>query len=266
MTTRKATTVQSLSRSSKTPLWQQLEHELRRRIQLGDFVDKFPSDRELMEDYGVSRHTARHAVSSLGRDGIVQRLRGIGTALNSGRITQSLGNLYSLFQVVEAAGVEQKSIVLTIGPTSDAEIAKRLGLAEYEPLFHLARLRLAAERPIAVDYVWLPGAYTAQLAHLDFSHTALYDELERSGLGRPTAGSERISAVVPNSNVTELLGLNGETGVLELVRQGERSGKVIEWRVTYVRGDEFSLVTDWQRGRRSEMRLEQNELTADLKN
>ena len=114
-TPRKATTVQPLSRSSKTPLWQQLEHELRRRIQLGDFVDKFPSDRELMEDYGVSRHTARHAVSSLGRDGIVQRLRGIGTALNSGRITQSLGNLYSLFQVVEAAGVEQKSIVLTIG-------------------------------------------------------------------------------------------------------------------------------------------------------
>ncbi|MGB1688038.1 MAG: hypothetical protein ACPHHT_05755, partial [Ilumatobacteraceae bacterium] len=59
---------------------------------------------------------------------------------------------------------------------------------------------------------------------------------------------------------------NGETGVLELVRQGERSGKVIEWRVTYVRGDEFSLVTDWQRGQRSEMRLEQNELTTDLKN
>ena len=266
MTKRQATTVQPLSRSSKTALWQQLEHELRRRIQLGDFVDKFPSDRELMEDYEVSRHTARHAVSSLGRDGIVQRSRGIGTALNSGRITQSLGNLYSLFQVVEAAGVDQKSIVLTIGPTSDAEIAKRFGLAGDEPLFHLARLRLAAERPIAVDYVWLPGAYTAKLAQLDFSHTALYDELERSGLGRPTAGSERISAVAPSSNVAELLGLNGDIGVLELVRQGERSGKVIEWRTTYIRGDEFSLVTDWQRGRRSEMRLEQNELTADLQN
>ena len=114
--------------------------------------------------------------------------------------------------------------------------------------------------------MWLPGAYATQLAHLDFSHTALYDELERSELGRPTAGSERISAVVPSSNVTELLGLNGDTGVFELARQGERSGKVVEWRVTYVRGDEFSLVTDWQRGRRSEMRLEQNELTADLEN
>ena len=217
-----------------------------------------------MEDYGVSRHTARHAVSSLGRDGIVQRSRGIGTALNSGRVTQSLGTLYSLFQVVEAAGIEQKSIVLAIGPTSDAEISQRFGLGDDESLFHLARLRLAAERPIAVDYVWLPGAFTTNLEHLDFSHTALYDELERSGLGRPTAGSERISAVIPNSSVADLLNLTGETGVLKLVRQGERSGKVIEWRTTYIRGDEFSLVTDWQRGRRSEMHLEQNELTADL--
>ena len=168
MTTRKATTVQPLSRSSKTPLWQQLEHELRRRIQLGDFVDKFPSDRELMEDYGVSRHTARHAVSSLGRDGIVQRLRGIGTALNSGRITQSLGNLYSLFQVVEAAGVEQKSIVLTIGPTSDAEIAKRLGLAEDEPLFHLARLRLADERRLPLIMCGFQGRIRHNLHILTF--------------------------------------------------------------------------------------------------
>ena len=141
---------------------------------------------------------------------------------------------------------------------------RRLGLAEDEPLFHLARLRLADERPIAVDYVWLSGRIRHNLHILTFP-IPLYDELERSGLGRPTAGSERLRSS-SNSNVTELLGLNGETGVLELVRQGERSGKVIEWRVTYVRGDEFSLVTDWQRGRRSEMRLEQNELTADLKN
>lgn len=252
-----------LSRSSEVPLWQQLESELRNRLQRGEFVDKFPSDRELMEDYGVSRHTARHAVSSLGRDGIVERSRGIGTSINARRITQSLGHLYSLFQVVEAAGIEQTSVVLTVGTTVDRGIASELGLNEDAHLFHLARLRLAAGRPIAVDYVWLPGSYTSRLQGADFSHTSLYDEMEHSTLGRPTSGSERVSAVVPSEAVRQLLEIDGQTGVFQLVRHGERSETIIEYRQTFIRGDDFSLVTDWQRGQRSEMRLEQNKPIAD---
>lgn len=255
--------IAKLSRSSGVPLWQQLESELRGRLQRGEFVDRFPSDRELMEVYGVSRHTARHAVSSLGRDGIVERSRGIGTSINAGRITQSLGHLYSLFQIVEAAGIEQTSVVLSIGSTTDASTAQQFGLNEDAPLFYLARLRLAAGRPIAVDYAWLPGIYISQLERSDFSHTSLYDEMERSTLGRPTAGSERISATVPSEEVRRLLEIDEQTGVFELIRQGERSGEVIEYRQTFIRGDDFTLVTDWQRGQRSEMRLEQNKPITD---
>jgi GntR family transcriptional regulator len=255
--------VAKLSRSSDVPLWQQLESELRGRVQRGEFVDRFPSDRELMEVYGVSRHTARHAVSSLGRDGIVERSRGIGTSINAGRITQSLGHLYSLFQVVEAAGIEQTSVVLSIGSTIAEKIAQEFGLDEDAPLFQLARLRLAAGRPIAVDYAWLPGTYISHLEHADFTHTSLYDEMERSTLGRPTAGSEMISATVPSEDVRRLLEIDTQTGVFELIRRGERSGKIIEYRKTFVRGDDFTLVTDWQRGKRSEMRLEQNKPIAD---
>jgi GntR family transcriptional regulator len=255
--------IAKLSRSSDVPLWQQLESELRSRLQRGEFVDRFPSDRELMEDYGVSRHTARHAVSSLGRDGIVERSRGIGTSINARRITQSLGHLYSLFQVVEAAGIEQTSVVLSIGATVDRNIASELRLNPDAQLFHLARVRLAAGRPIAVDYVWLPGSYTSDLQDADFSHTSLYDEMERSTLGRPTSGSERVSAVVPSEAVRQLLKIDSQIGAFELIRHGERSETVIEYRQTFIRGDDFSLVTDWQRGQRSEMRLEQNKPIAD---
>ena len=255
--------ITKLSRVSGVPLWQQLESDLRDRLQRGEFVDRFPSDRELMEVYDVSRHTARHAVSSLGRDGIVQRSRGIGTSINARRITQSLGHLYSLFQVVESAGVEQTSQGLSIGSTAAAGPARHLGLDDHTLLFHLARLRLADGRPIAVDYVWLPGEYTADLERADFSHTSLYDEMERSALGRPTAGSERISVAVPTEDVQRFLQIDSQTGVFELLREGERSGKIIEYRQTFIRGDDFSLVTDWQRGQRSEMRLEQNRPITD---
>ena len=44
------------------PLWQQVLDDLERRIEAGDIVDRFPTDRELTEHYGVSRHTVREAV------------------------------------------------------------------------------------------------------------------------------------------------------------------------------------------------------------
>ena len=253
-----------LSRSSSVPLWQQLETDLRRRLHAGEFVDHFPSDRELMEAYGVSRHTARHAMTSLGNDGIVHRFRGIGSSIDSGRIAQSLGSLYSLFQVVESAGIQQTSVVLSVGAATDPHIAPKLGLDESSLLFHLARLRLADGDPIAVDYVWLPGEYISPLQRTDFTRTSLYDEMELSTLGRPSAGSEHISAIVPNSEIQHLLSIDDQTGVFELIRQGEKSGNVIEFRRTFIRGDSFNLVTDWRRGQRREMRLEQKNRITDL--
>ena len=48
----------ALDRHSPLPLWAQLETDLRRRIDAGEFADgRFPTDLELTEGYDVSRHT-----------------------------------------------------------------------------------------------------------------------------------------------------------------------------------------------------------------
>ena len=81
-----------LDRDGDEPLWLQLEGELRRRLSLGHFAERFPTDRELMQVYGVSRHTARHAVDRLGNDGIVRRSRGVGTSVDSTALSTSSGS------------------------------------------------------------------------------------------------------------------------------------------------------------------------------
>ena len=55
-----------LDRADPMPLWAQLEAELRRRIDAGEFSDgRFPTDLELTEGYEVSRHTVREAIRRL---------------------------------------------------------------------------------------------------------------------------------------------------------------------------------------------------------
>ncbi|MGA1344928.1 MAG: GntR family transcriptional regulator [Ilumatobacteraceae bacterium] len=237
-------------------LWSQLESELRRRLDLGHFRDRFPTDRELMDIYGVSRHTARHAVNRLGADGIVRRSRGVGTLVDHQRVEQSLGSLYSLFQVVEEAGVEQRSRVLLLERTTDPVASAQLGLESGSELVVLARVRFADDEPLAIDRVWLPAEIGESLLDLDFSTTSLYDELERTVGRRPSAGWERIRAIVPEPEERALLGIDSSEAVLCIHRLGVCHDRPVEWRTTLIRGDRFGFIARWSLGQRTDLRPE----------
>lgn len=250
----------ALRRGDGGALWLQLEDELRRRLDLGHFRERFPTDRELMQVYGVSRHTARHAVSRLGVDGIVRRSRGVGTSVDHQRVERSLGSLYSLFQVVEEAGIPQRSAVLELATTTDAFAAAQLGVDPSTELVVLARLRHAGDEPLAIDRVWLPADIASPLLELDFTRTSLYDELERTVGRRPSSGMERIRAVVPEPEERDLLGLDTGDAVLCIHRLGLCEDRPVEWRTTLLRGDRFGFVAQWSLGQRTDLRPE---LTGD---
>ncbi len=247
---------QPLDRDDSLPLWAQLESELRRRMDAGHFVDRFPTDRELMEIYGVSRHTARHAVGQLGADGILRRARGVGTSVDRRTFERSLGALYSLFQVVEEAGVPQRSEVRALERLHDADASEQLGIDEASELVFIDRVRYAGDEPLAIDRIWLPAAIAEGLLHADFTHTSLYNELERTIGKRPNEGWERIHPAIPSDDERACLHLPAGEGVFSIERLGTFNGEPLEWRVTIIRGDRFTFVADWTAGQRNELRLQ----------
>ncbi|MCP3854591.1 MAG: GntR family transcriptional regulator [Actinomycetia bacterium] len=234
-----------LDRSSPLPLWAQLEADLRQRLGDGEFDDRFPTDAELTSQYDVSRHTVREAVRHLNQNGLLRRERGRGTVVNKSEFEQRLGALYSLFDSVESQGVEQRSEILAVGETTEPVAAANLGLELDERIWHLERLRFAGEEPLAVDRVWLPLDVGSQIAEQDFTHTALYVELEGVGGGRPDRGWERITPVVPTAIERRQLGLAKGDAAFSLERLGSLGDQPLEWRVTVIRGDRFRFVVDW---------------------
>ena len=244
----------TLDRQSPMPLWAQLETELRRRLEAGEFDDSFPTDLELTTDYGVSRHTVREAVRQLNKDGLLRRERGRGTVVDRTEFEQSLGTLYSLFQSVESAGVDQTSEVLRLEIVTDAEAAAHLGLDPDTELVLLARLRFAGGEPLALDRAWLVAAEARSLLDVDWGHTALYDELGQRGMAVPNQGWERLTPVVPSPADAECLDLEAGQAAFHLERLGARDGRSVEWRTTIIRGDRYRFVTDWSTGARAELR------------
>lgn len=247
-------TITDLDRNSPMPLWAQLEADLRRRLEVGEFDERFPTDLELTEAYEVSRHTVREAVRHLNRNGLLRRERGRGTVVNRTEFEQTLGTLYSLFQSVESAGVEQTSEILRREVAVDEVAAGHLDLEPDAELFFLERLRLAGGSPLAVDRAWLPLILAESLLEVDFSHTALYVELEAVGAPVPNEGWERLAPLIPAPADRELLGLGRNDAAFFLERLGRRDGRPIEWRTTIIRGDRYRFVSDWSVGTRSSFR------------
>lgn len=238
-----------LDRNSPVPLWAQLRDDLTRRAGAGTFVDEFPSETVLVEQYGVSRNTVRDALRRLRADGMVVAGRGRRPRLGAEvEIEQPLGALYSLFHSVEAAGLEQRSVVRALEVGTDRDAASHLELAPSTPLLYLERLRLAAGEPLAIDKAWFPAALAEPLLDVDFTHTGFYDELaSRTGL-RLTGGHEQLHAVMPDRSERTLLSLRAGVAAFAIDRLGFVRNQRVEWRHTLVRGDRFSVVADFSAG------------------
>lgn len=235
-----------LSRISVEPLWKQLLADLRGRLDVGEFDDAFPGELELRDEYGVSRHTVREALRHLRDEGVVVAARGRQPHVAAeAEIEQPLGALYSLFASVEAAGLEQRSVVRSLDVRADAHVAVRLGLEESTPLLHLERLRFAGSEPLAHDRVWLPAELARPLLDVDFRHTALYDELASRCQVRLTGGQERLRAVVPTAPQRKLLEIGADVAAFEIQRLGCAASRPVEWRTTLIRGDRFSALAEF---------------------
>lgn len=231
-----------IDRSSALPLWAQVHADLLARIESGEFVSEFPGEHALTSSYGVSRHTIREALRHLRHAGVLIAERGRATRLaGMPVIQQPLGALYSLFAAVEATGVSQHSVVRVLESRRDPTVADILEVAADAPLVYLERLRMAGEVPLALDFAWLPADVAKPLLQADFTHTALYIELDNRCGVRLTGGREDITAVVPERSDAELLGLAECSAALAIRRLSHVGSRPVELRHTLIRADRFTL-------------------------
>ncbi len=232
-----------MDRSSPLPLWAQLLEDLRERINTGEFAEHFPTDKEMIEQYQVSRQTVREAVRRLEQDGVVVRRRGRGTSLTDKRFFQQLGTVYSLYREIEKMGHVQGSKILAQGSMNDAALAREFAVPDDHPFFHLERIRFADGEAVAIDRVVIPMKFAAALTKVNFEHTGLYDEMERRAGIVPTTGEERLTPVILSREEASLLDCREPTAGMRIQRTTYYGGEKLEKRETVVRGDRYCFVS-----------------------
>ena len=132
--------------------------------------------------------------------------------------------------------------------------------AEYFEFLDTMFARLESEHPETAQLVKLryfagvPLKDAAPLLGVDFTHTALYVELERLANSAPNEGWERLTPIVPRPADRERLGLRAGDAAFHLERLGTCNGEPVEWRTTVIRGDRFRFVSEWTAGSTAQLR------------
>lgn len=170
-----------LDRSSYTPLYQQIGEALRLRIEKGELVpgDQIPSEHELIEQYNVSRNTARLAISSLTLDGTVYRVKGRGTFVAAERLRYGLMHMGSFTEEMRQRGLEPGSRILNFShKLPSKKIQEILRLDDQSMVYRIERLRLADNEPMAINLSYLPADLCPNLDDEDLASGSLYAMLE----------------------------------------------------------------------------------------
>jgi GntR family transcriptional regulator len=205
------------STNGTIPAYQRIQGTIRKRIEAGQLHpgDAVASERELARIHQVSLMTARHALASLEREGVVERRRGIGTFVATPKI--HFNKLTSYTEQMASRGLSVRSKVLYAGVvTGEHEIAARLSLPTGSSLVKVQRVRHAADEPFALETCYLSAEEFRGLVDRGLEHGSLFLMLERDYGVELAYADEEIDATVADVRTAKLLAVPRGTSLLRI--------------------------------------------------
>ena len=237
----------ALTQGGPLPRYYQLKEILHGKIRSGQWQPGalIPSERELCEQYGISRMTARQSIIELVREGLLYRVQGKGTFVARSRITQQLMALTGFSQDMAARGFKPGAQVVEqkMAPASK-EVAERLRVREGQPIFFLRRLRLANDQPLALETTHITFIGCEVLVSADLVEQSLYELVSvKYGLA-PREAEQEIEADVADAAEARLLQIAPGAAVLRMRRTTfAANGQAIEYALSAYRGDKYTFYT-----------------------
>lgn len=227
--------------TSDRPVYKQMADHLRTAIIQGRLESgaRLPSESDLVDQYSVSRVTARRALQTLVGEGLVSSERGRGWFVRSHPPVRRLsGDRFArrhegkaAFTVDMEANARPFSVdVLFVGPViAPDEVARALKQSRGAQVITRRRRYLVEGRPVelATSYIPLDVADGTTIGEADTGPGGIYARMEDKGFVFERY-DEEVSARLPTEEETRLLGLPSGAPILHVTRHAVANGRVVE--------------------------------------
>jgi GntR family transcriptional regulator len=198
-----------------------------------------PSERELVQRFGVARMTVRQALDALVAEGLLERVPGRGTFVGHAKIDVQV-RLSSYTEEMARRGMKPGSrTLLARMEAAGPGVARALEIREGDRVVHWQRLRLADGSPMCIEDAYLadsivPGFLESPLPD------SLYAELHRRDL-LPSWGEDSVDADLAKPEEAELLGIPAGASVLRIARRAFAGSIAVSVSRATFRADRYTL-------------------------
>jgi GntR family transcriptional regulator len=227
----------------RLPKYLQIEEDLKYRILLGEWKpgDRILSEEEFCRVYDVSRITVRRAISELELAGYLYQISGKGTFIkNFQEETQENTFVKSFTNEMRERGMNVITTSVTLDAVpADNSLAGLLNINPGSQIFQLKRVRAVSDGDIiAYSVNSFPNAKPFSTDAKDY-YNSFYDYLATFGIYLIST-KEYLEAMLPPSNVAEMLQIPQSEPVLKFVRVSHNSDySFSEYNLCYYIGSKY---------------------------
>lgn len=141
------------------PAYIRIHDAIKKEIDGGvwEIGQRLPSERDLADDYEVSRMTLRQAITLLVEEGILERRVGSGTYVASHRVQEKMRGTTSFTEIVRSQGKTPSSQLISYQrkPANETEI-QQLQLKATDTVVCMERVRFADNVPLVFEVASIP--------------------------------------------------------------------------------------------------------------
>lgn len=170
-----------LNDASFTPLYSQLKQVIKEEIIRGTYLpgQQLPSESVFCEKYGVSRITARRAITDLVKEGVLQSLQGKGTFVKEAKVRRELISVGGFTESTMESGKTPSSQILSSTVISpDEHLMSVFKLNPDDELLNLHRLLLIDNEPFIIETSYYPLKFLPKLEQFIGEKTSTYKILK----------------------------------------------------------------------------------------
>ncbi len=237
----------SIDRHSPTPLYVQLKGHLIAQITDGTLQpgDALPSERQLCQEFALSRTTVREALRELDREGAIRIVPGRGAYVAGPRSDLTVAvSLAGFTGDIRRTGAVPSSQLLgaELTTTPPAGVLSALGLQPGDEVVKVERVRLVNSIPLALHTAYLNHRLCPQILQYNLVEASVFELLrDKYGL-RIARAEEQVYAALANQREMNLLNLTYPAAVLRATRTTFLdTGAVIEYSLATYCGEWYRL-------------------------
>lgn len=231
-----------MKNTTNPPLYLQIKNYILEKIHAGEWPahSQIPSEAELVELFHTSRMTVNRAMNELATEERLIRRRGAGTFVATPKTKSAFLEISSIAEEIRKRGRDYSNRIHYLGTeNATPEIAVRMELAPYTPLFHSQLVHKEENVPIQLALRYINPELAPEYLEQDFSRITPSEYLLEI---MPVYSAEhQIEAVLPEKWIRDLLETTNAEPCLLLTRITKVAGVIATLSFFYYPGSRYSF-------------------------